>query len=335
MREVAKRAGVHYSTVSLALSNSPKLPPAKCLEIQELARSMGYVRDPMLSALTTYRKTRRPVSYQATLAWINNWSRPEELLENYTFHEYYRGASARAHELGYMIEEFPLRARGMSAKKCMSILRARNIQGLLLAPQEFPGRTLELDFSRFATLAFGYSLRPHVHHVITSQLFHATQLLMTELAQLGYRRIGLFFQRDWDEKVDHAVTAGWQIFNQEHSKKVHVPAFISHDVSQDDFNGWYTKHRPDAIISYDLRIPGWLQELGVKVPKDVGYALLSISGEETQNAGIYQHGLRIGAIAVDLLANMLQRGEFGLPQTPIRTLVEGEWRPNKTVRPQT
>ncbi len=41
---------------------------------------MGYAADPALSALNAYRKTKLQTHYQSTIAWINNWQRPEDLL---------------------------------------------------------------------------------------------------------------------------------------------------------------------------------------------------------------------------------------------------------------
>ena len=55
MKDVAQQLGVHTTTVSLALRNSPKLPIETREKIQALAKKMGYHQDPMLSALTAYR----------------------------------------------------------------------------------------------------------------------------------------------------------------------------------------------------------------------------------------------------------------------------------------
>jgi LacI family transcriptional regulator len=39
----------------------------------------------------------------------------------------------------------------------------------------------------------------------------------------------------------------------------------------------------------------------------------------------------IGARAVELLISIFQAGERGVPETPIRLLVEGKWVPGETV----
>ena len=55
MKDVALKIGVHTTTVSLALRNSPQLPLATRERIQTVARKMGYRQDPMLTALVAYR----------------------------------------------------------------------------------------------------------------------------------------------------------------------------------------------------------------------------------------------------------------------------------------
>ena len=55
MKDVAKEAGVHQTTVSLALRNHPSLPKSTRDRIQELAHSMGYRPDPAISAIAAQR----------------------------------------------------------------------------------------------------------------------------------------------------------------------------------------------------------------------------------------------------------------------------------------
>jgi LacI family transcriptional regulator len=70
------------------------------------------------------------------------------------------------------------------------------------------------------------------------------------------------------------------------------------------------------------------------VPEDVGVAQSSVACNETHVSGINENGFLIGRTAMDFLVGMLQRGERGAPETPIRILVEGAWREGGTVRRQ-
>ncbi len=60
IRDIAERAGVHYSTVSLALRNSPRLRPEICARIRAIADELNYLPDPAMAALSAYRNAIRP-----------------------------------------------------------------------------------------------------------------------------------------------------------------------------------------------------------------------------------------------------------------------------------
>src|ERR1044072_3740665 len=112
IRDIAAKAGVHFTTVGLALRNSPRISPETRQKVQAVADRLGYQPDPMLSALNAYRQTKRRPTLQAAIAWINNWPDRKALLRNADFFEYHKGAIERARELGYEISEFWLREKG-------------------------------------------------------------------------------------------------------------------------------------------------------------------------------------------------------------------------------
>ena len=127
LRDIARKADLHVTTVSLALRNSPRLKATNRDKIQKLAEAMGYRPDPMLAALNAYRQTRLPVYFQGALAWIHNWAAPKNLFNNAEFSQYYLGACERASARGYNMETFWLKEPGMTIEKLHRILRARNI----------------------------------------------------------------------------------------------------------------------------------------------------------------------------------------------------------------
>lgn len=333
IRDIAERAGVHFSTVSLALRNSPKLRPEVCKQIRALADELGYVPDPAMTALTAYRNSIRPVHYQATLAWVNNWPVQAELRRIRTFELYFQGALERAGQLGYRIDELWLHAPGMTPASAHAILKARNITGLLLAPQPFAHTPLGLDLSGFSPLAFGYSLQPSNLHVVTNHQYQSASLLMRSLSEIGYRRIGLFLRSDWDEKVNGSYLSGL-LFMQHHAPAAdRVPPLLTKDGLEAEFIAWFKFHKPDVVVVVDRAVRGWIEKkLKLRIPEDVGLANLNVDPTDPWQAGISQNDRLIGATAVDFLAGMLQRNERGVPATPIRTLVEGVWKNGHSVR---
>jgi DNA-binding LacI/PurR family transcriptional regulator len=332
IRDIAERAGVHYSTVSLALRNSPKLRAEVRDRIHAIADDLGYVPDPAMTALTAYRNSIRPVHYQATLAWVNNWPVQSELRRIKTFDLYFQGVVERAARLGYRVDELWLHEPGMTPAGAHAILRARNITGLLLAPQPFAHTPLNLDLHGFSALAFGYSLQPSNLHVVTNHQYQSASLMMRRLTELGYRRIGLFLRSDWDEKVNGSYLSGL-LFMQHHlPDSGRIPPLLTKDGLEHEFIAWFKLHKPDVVVAVDRAVRVWIEKsLGLRIPEDVGLANLNVDPNDPWQAGIYQNDRLIGATAVDFLTGMMQRNERGVPATPIRTLVEGVWKAGGSV----
>lgn len=333
IRDIAKVAGVHFTTVGLALRGSSQLPAATRDRIRRIADGLGYKPDPMLAALNVYRRKKRPPRYQATLAWINNWPCREALHANEGFREYYEGARSRAEQMGYLLEEFWLSEPGMTSARLTGILRARNIEGLLLAPQPQAHMFPEFDYANFAVVSFGYSLQPSVFHVVTNHHFHSMNLLLAHLFELGYRRIGFFGEEDWDEKVENGWLGGLALARWKHPGLSDVPPLLEQNTTPRELSRWLDKNRPDVVISYSGAIKP-LISLGRRIPEQMGFASLSLGQSELRLSGLHQNNVRIGQAAVDFVISMLHSGERGVPSVPTRILVESTWNPGETLRPQ-
>lgn len=333
IRDIAAEAGVHFTTVSMALRNHPRLPAPTRKSIQKIAARLGYRPDPMLTALNAYRASRMPLHYQATIAWINNWPDRRTLLTIQQFQEYFEGARARAQELGYTLEEFWLHEPGVSSDRLHRILKARNISTLLIAPQPFDAAPFPWDYREFSAVAFGYSLKPSLLHVVTSHHFHSMNLIMQRLFELGYRRVGLIFPAGDDEKAENSCQGGLALSYLKWPQLQPIPPLLEEDPSDRELVLWLKAHRPDAVISFS-HIARRLQALDQRFPRDLGFVSLDLQRDEKTLSGIYQNDEIIGRTAVDLVVAMLHRGERDLPKVPIRTLVESEWIPGKTLRRQ-
>src|SRR5438128_7703876 len=92
-QEVARRARVHRTTVSLALSDSPRIPAKTKARIKRIAQELGYAPDPMLTALIAYRSQRRPAAFHGTLAWLANTQVGYDWKLVPHFRDYHEGAA--------------------------------------------------------------------------------------------------------------------------------------------------------------------------------------------------------------------------------------------------
>ncbi|HEY9248600.1 MAG TPA: LacI family DNA-binding transcriptional regulator [Rariglobus sp.] len=329
IRDIAAKAGVHFTTVGLALRDSPRLSKETRKSIQKIATKMGYAPDPMLSALNAYRRTRRRPIYQATLAWINNWPDRGFLGSNDDFRDYHDGICARAAELGYGVEEFWMRGKELSFPKLGRILKARNIQGLIFAPQPDAHTVIDdFDFREFSSVSLSYSLRQPALHVVTNHHFRSMLLMMENLDRLGYRRVGLGVHKSWNEKVGHGWFGGVLVAKQLISSGMEILPVRLFD--HQDVRSWIEDDRPDVIVSHK-QLYEQLLALKVRMPRDVGFANLSVPGGTDDVSGVSQNSLLIGRKAVDVLVDMLHRGERGVPEMPLHLMVDGVWVPGRTL----
>jgi LacI family transcriptional regulator len=227
----------------------------------------------------------------------------------------------------------------MTAKRAREVLVARNIRGLLFAPQPSANTQLSMDLSSFACVSIGYSLTEPRLHVTVNDQHSATLLCLRRLAQLGHRRIGMATVSDTLKRTRHHFESPYLIFQNSLPISRQVPLLTLEGTSEraklerwkESFLKWHTTHQPTAIITTFSQSIAWLTEAGLKVPEDVSVATLSCI-QQPGWSGISQQERTIGARAVELLISIFQAGERGVPDTPLRMLVEGKWQDGNTVR---
>lgn len=331
LRDVARKAGVHLSTAARALRDDPRISEKTRAAVRAVARKLGYRPDPLMAAFAAYRHARRPAAYHGSLAWITNFA-TEAGWHSLGPDLYFSGAKARAAELGYDLQEFWLRAPGLTPKRASQILTARGVQGLLLSPQPLGHGELDLDWSAFSAVAFGYSItRPRMHLVSTTH-FRSVRTLVGHLRDAGYRRIGFCTVEHMDERTDQLWSAGFQSMLSCLPGSRAIPMLIPPFVTRENFMPWYRRWKPEAIISSETEdIKKWMEAEGLRVPKDVGLASLNLQGSGSSHSGINEKSHLVGRVAVDMLVGMIKRAERGVPADPLRILLEGQFVRGRTL----
>ncbi len=333
LSRIAAKTGLHISTVSLALRNSPKLPEATRAKVQRAAKILGYKPDPILSALVAYRTTSRPITFQAKIAWFNGYADRKAVRSIKTLNEYWEGANERADELGYKLEEFWLHEPGLTPSGLRRRLLARGIRGILVFPMGTPVALTEFAWRDFSAVALGYSLTEPQLHRVTNHQFRTALMLFRELRRLGYLRIGLSLVEVHDRRVNLALSSAFGAYDMRTPPADRVPPHLRlHWEDREDFLKWLRRERPDAIITHDERIYDWVRAEGLKVPGDIGLAFFNINRTEKTLTGVHQCDHRIGRVALNRLENMLHVHESGVPDFAQHVLIDGEWLQRKTTR---
>lgn len=336
LEDVARRAGVHRSTVSLALRNSPRIRPEVRAKIQEIAREIGYRVNPLVATLMRSRRTGRKVKH-ICLAYVTNyptrygWRPP-----HHDRPDFFPGAQARAEELGYKLEHFWLGEPGMTPQRMSDILSRRAITGVLIGRLPPGHSSIELCWDRFAAVALGYTLRtPALHHVAEDAFTAVTDLFEQCLAR-GYRRPG-FFEAEIDDSprwADRLIGAFQrQQLNLPKRDQIPLCRFSPGPDFREKFLAWVRRWQPDAIISSRGQPTcDWLRAAGYRVPQDIGLATLINNHPEQGVSGVYSDPHHLGALATEMVVGMLHRGETGLPRDPHFIFLPGVWRDAGTLR---
>lgn len=335
LRDIAARAGVSHTTVSLALRGDRRLPAATRRRIERIARNLGYQRDATLGELMAKLRTIRANPAHATLGFITAWPTRNGWRAAANHRRFHAAAVRRAQELGYSLEEFWLAEPGMTARRMTRILVARGIRGLVLQSLPHPGGRLALGWNHFAAVAKGLTIaEPALHRVVSSH-YDDIRLVATELASRGHHRIGLVLSEELNDRVDCAWLAGLHVHQRRGSRGDRVPPLIvSPGSERRQFGRWFKSQRPDALLFSDLPVPEWVSGLGRRVPEDVGLVHLDWSPELSPLAGLDSNPEALGRAALDLLVGQLQAQEYGIPRHEKIITIKGHWHDSTTVRPR-
>ncbi len=329
MRDIAKLAKLSIGTVSLALRKHSSIPASTREKIEEIARQIEYRPDPALSALMVYRRGAKPSGYQGTIAWINTHLRPEFSHGGPPYSLYFQGAQERCAELGYRLEEFRLIDLDMNFERLSKILYFRNIQGLILLPQNRPQAhisSLSFAWERFSAIALGFTLARPQLHVVTNAQYRSARLAVRKLRSLGYRRIGCINSENLNKGTDSNFLGGFLVEQCRFPTEDHIPIFT---MSKDrdtlpECRKWCDLHQPDAI--FDLSLWATYSRRLLESAPHLKFGIASIDQENlSELAGIRQNSYLIGQVAVDEVVALILSNKRGIPEIPRRILVEGSW----------
>lgn len=330
MEDIARQAGVAKSTVSMALRNDPSLPKVTCERIQSIAKEMGYRPNPLVSALMTNVRSNKTSRKKMTLAFVSAFPVEETARTVPTFRRYLQGIADQTKQLGYALDVFSLRDPGITARSLSRIMQVRGIPGFVLSPLPAPTFALDMDWESLKCVALGHTLVRPISHKVCHNQYHGMKLALEHLQELGYRKIGLAMDSILDQRTEHNYLAGILV-RQFPSRSPRFPVFISDDWTEMDFARWFKKNRPEVVITVFPEVKDWLKNLGLRIPEDVGFAVLDWSAEMTGCAGIDQKSELVGSAAVDLLVEQIYKNKHGIPETPKLVSIEGKWVAGETV----
>lgn len=333
LRDIAKLSGVHFTTVGLALRNDPHVNAETAAKVKEVARRVGYTPNAMLSALSAYRHSQGK-RFAGVLAYVLNYD-PAAYKGNLAEATLAKAVAGYAKSQGFSLETFQVTEKGMTGPQLSRVLRARGIQGVLLSPRlPVPGPISDLTWSRFSTVAVGYSITNVAAHRVCIHHAYNMRLCLRKLRERGYQRIGLIVKQDFSERSLGVMLGSYLAEQYVQPAENKVQPLYALELNQKIVGKWLKSQKVDCVVlpGANLEVYDWISQLGYQVPGDVGLALISRFGESDHVAGIDEQNDLLGVAAGKSLVSLLQHNEVGLPEYPIYTMIEGRWVDRPTVR---
>jgi LacI family transcriptional regulator len=336
MQDIADRAGVTKTTVSLALRGDRRISGKARERIQKLAEEMGYRPNPLVASLMTQVQAGKGVSKGTRIALLappGNESRSQKSLHSYGW-EVYEGIRKRAEQLGYGIDIIEPEVGRESFDSCVRVMHSRGIRGVVLPPFQPPARGFpaEFDCGGFAVVAVGYSQNIEgVHRVAHSQFRIAYGLTQQALAR-GYRRIGLHISPEMNERTGHKYPGG---FFGALSDMADLPfsekqVLFAHG-DEDELVRWVGAQKLDAVLTQYPQDYHALLRMGFSIPDDLGFGLLSTTHAEPFMSGCFHDPKTLASAAVDLVTAQMNRNETGKPSFPKTVLTPEVWVEGETL----
>ncbi|MBL9188922.1 MAG: LacI family DNA-binding transcriptional regulator [Opitutaceae bacterium] len=332
LQDVAVRAGVHRTTVSLALRDHPRIPATTREHVKAVAARLGYRMNPLVSALMRSRRTGGATKH-VTLAFVTNYpTRDGWRPVGHGRPDFFPGAEQKARDLGYRLEHFWLAEPGMTPARLCDVLSARGIHGLITGRLPPGQASLSLAWDRFSCVALGMTLRSPALHRVTENHFETVTQAMHQCEQRGYRRVGFVFSAPNDSPcVGDRWLGAYLVQQRLVPAGDRVPLCPGVPADEPGFAAWFRANKPDAILATHAKpLLDWLARLGRKAPRDVGLVELE-EHPELGCAGVHYDSATIGALAVEMLVGLMHRCETGVPANPHEVLLTGTWREGRTL----
>ena len=334
LKDIAKSAKLSVAAVSMALRNHSSLPASTIKRVKEIANTLGYRPDPVLSALAAHRCRLRSHRSVSVIALISNWSTKDGWLKSSGAKELFNKASVRAKSLGFDLQHFWAHEHGGFSNRLGSVLEARGITSVILAPAEGDSIPTTMSWDPFTVVSLEppsvEAILPHVgiNH------FANVGRCWSELNSRGIERIGLVTS-DAQIGTAQGQCIAAHTFSQSRSAQPsdQVPDLaLSEGGEAAQLSTWIKEHRPEAVISATPIHHLFTQELGIMIPDTFSYVSLDVTAEEDELVSGIDSSLGVvGETVIETLSQLLHRGITGCSRSPVGTHVTGAWQDGLTL----
>jgi LacI family transcriptional regulator len=334
LADVARVAGVHPTTVSLALRDHPSIPATTRARIRGVAKELGYRRDPLLDAFNFHRvrHTQRP--RRLAMAFVVDGTATRFFGPRAYNQLVFDGARAVAEAHNYSLEAFTIGPKEMAPSRLKTILATRGISGVLLSTFDIDTSSLELDWEHYCTVKIeSLHLAPHCDAVSSDQL-QVARLAMRRLREYGYHRIGLATAREDESRLSESFGMGVLVEQASLPEDERVTPLVFPLADAPSLPSilpeWVRDEKVDVIISNWNELLDIFPAAHMRVPDQVAFASLDAQPTMPHVAGVVQNHRLVGIRAMEQLCLMAETHQRGVGGTQSITCVPGFWRDGST-----
>lgn len=332
IKDVARVAGVHFTTVSMALRGNPRIPAHTRDRIVAAAARLGYERNEVFAALSRQRPNGwQRAGFSPGIAYVTNESVERGLFRTAHHRRLVRGARRQAEELGYRFDLLSIDRGAFTSRSLRRELTKRHLGGIIIGAF-FPGRaTIDFDVGDISIVKIdSRHILPRSTFVSNDQM-HAVRLAFQQLRGLGYRRIGMAVGELDEAASDGLHVAGWSVEQARVPSGERVPPLLFPPGTIDPrvvvrlMRAWIRSHQPDAVLCNWTNVRRLIHDAGYRCPGEVACACLCLSQKLPGLAGIVANLEHVGKRAVNLLADLMRAERRGELPSPCTTYVQGAW----------
>lgn len=324
MKDVARAAGVHQTTVSRALRNDPRITESAKARIRAVAERLGYRPNPLLSALGTMRRQRASVRYQTAIAYV---------LKGGASGRHLSGVRAAAEQRGFKVDVLEI-GPDLSEFRLNQILIARGIHGIILAPLPEAHGHFTLDWDRFSTVVIEYSFTEPAFDRVVTNSYDTMNTVIRECRGRGYKRLGVALTQVVDDRNEGLLCAAYALAEQRDPEMAPLAPLLIPRWDAKAFRVWFKREKPEVVISSNFLLPQIEEILGqlhLRVPDQIGLVNLNLLPDQQHYSGVCQDAPAIGAMAARLVIEKLSHNDRGIPNSRITMLTDGHWIEGRTL----
>lgn len=340
LKDVARESGYHVTTVSKALRENPGIPEKTRRSIQEIARRMGYERNPVYYALSRFRQEGDVCAPTPCIAYIENFSVGSGLSRPPPLQVIIEGARAQAKLLGYRLELLTVGEDNHDFRSLTKYLGENRITGIIIGAFQPGFAEIALNWDEYAVAKIHSRHTEPEATVVGNDQLREVRLAFQRLSALGYRRIGLAIGRSDEDACGHRHTAGYLMEEASLPADRRVPPLLfPYNIADGTLSGmigrWVRRHRVDVVLCNWNNIQEMLERDGFHPPEEVACAGLCLCDPVPPGlAGVRPRLDIVGERAVLIVVAQLKSGDLGLPEFPSSIYVQSVWQDGPSAPPR-